>query len=69
MNETTLSVSGMSCRSCINHINRAVGKLGNIHAVNVDLRGRTVRIQHASAITGEQLAAAISGAGYPAKVG
>ena len=68
MNETTLSVTGMNCNSCVSRINRAVNGLEGIHAIDVDLRHGLVRIQHAPQVLAEQLAARVRSAGYPAEL-
>ncbi|MCA9686986.1 MAG: heavy-metal-associated domain-containing protein [Myxococcales bacterium] len=68
MNETTLSVTGMNCKSCVSRINNAVSGLAGIHAISVDLRQGRVHIQHASQVRAEQLAEQVTAAGYPATV-
>jgi copper chaperone len=67
MNETTLSVTGITCKSCINRINRAVSGLAGVESVDVDMRRGQVRIQHAPLVLAEQLAERLSAAGYPAE--
>ncbi|AUX48219.1 hypothetical protein SOCE26_097500 [Sorangium cellulosum] len=65
MEETTLRVDGMSCPSCIRHINSALCALDGIGKVDVRLREGTVVVQHdpASAPV-PALVEAVRGAGY-----
>lgn len=43
--ETTLSVTGMTCGSCVRHIQAALAQLGVEHAA-VDLSKQTVAVRH-----------------------
>jgi copper chaperone len=65
MQDTTLQVSGMTCRSCISHINRALTGLDGVREIEVQLRDGIVRVRHAAEVTAAQLAEAITEAGYP----
>ncbi|PRQ03920.1 heavy-metal-associated domain-containing protein [Enhygromyxa salina] len=67
MNTTTLQVSGMTCGSCIEHIERALADLRDVQDTEVDLANGVVRICHTDAVTADQLAARISAAGYPSR--
>ncbi|WP_433931060.1 heavy-metal-associated domain-containing protein [Sorangium cellulosum] len=65
MEETILHVDGMSCPSCIRHIDSALRALDGIAKVEVRLREGTVVVRHdpASAPV-DALAEAVRGAGY-----
>lgn len=65
MQDTTLQVSGMTCRSCIAHINRALSALDGVREIEVELRDGIVRVRHAPELTAAQLAERITAAGYP----
>lgn len=68
MKETTLQVDGMSCPSCVRHIDSALRELAGIDKVDVRLREGTVVVQHdpASAPV-DALVEAVCGAGYDAR--
>ncbi|HTN87222.1 MAG TPA: heavy-metal-associated domain-containing protein [Sorangium sp.] len=65
MKETILQVDGMSCPSCIRHIDSALRELDGVDKVDVRLREGTVVVRHdpASAPV-DALADAVRGAGY-----
>ncbi|WP_437934480.1 heavy-metal-associated domain-containing protein [Sorangium sp. So ce341] len=65
MKETTLKVDGMSCPSCIRHIDSALRELGGVDKVDVRLREGTVVVQHDPAsVPVDALVEAVRGAGY-----
>ncbi|WP_437621934.1 heavy-metal-associated domain-containing protein [Sorangium sp. So ce1151] len=65
MKETILHVDGMSCPSCIRHIDSALRELDGVEKVDVRLREGTVVVRHdpASAPV-DALVEAVRGAGY-----
>jgi copper chaperone len=65
MKETILQVDGMSCPSCIRHIDGALRALDGIAQVDVRLREGTVVVRHdpASAPV-DALVEAVRSAGY-----
>lgn len=65
MTKTTLSVSGMTCSSCVAHVTDALSFQG-IGAVDVNLASGSVAIEHASTIAPSRLIAALAAAGYDA---
>lgn len=68
MKETLLEVDGMSCPSCVRHINSALCDLDGIAEVDVKLRERTVRVTHdASSAPTSALVEALRGAGYASR--
>ncbi|WP_437937108.1 heavy-metal-associated domain-containing protein [Sorangium sp. So ce341] len=65
MKETTLQVGGMSCPSCVRHIDGALRALDGIAKVDVRLREGTVVVQHDPARAPvDALVEAVRGAGY-----
>ena len=66
--ETTLNVAGMTCRSCILHVNEALRRLEGVDGVAVQLADGTVRVRHDPAQASvAQLIDALAGAGYEAR--
>lgn len=61
-----LKVTGMTCNHCISMVNKAVAKLQSDAKVTVDLAKQLVDIE--SALTADDLIAALDEAGYPAVV-
>lgn len=68
MERTTLNVKGMSCPSCIRHIDAALKEVPGVAAVDVRLSEGRVEVDHQDAIDPETLAAAVHRAGYPTRV-
>lgn len=67
MQDTTLTVSGMTCKSCVGRVDRALRSLDGVRDVAVELRTGTVRIRHAPDLTATALAEKVSQAGYPSR--
>lgn len=67
--ETILDVAGMSCPSCVRHINDALGDLAGVSGVDVRLDDGTVRVRHDPAASPvERLIGALGEAGYEASI-
>ena len=61
----TLTVNGMTCGSCVRHINAAIRALAGVVDVEVDLRGQNVSVDFDPArATLDQISAAIQVVGY-----
>jgi copper chaperone CopZ len=67
MQDTTLQVSGMTCKGCVARVARALEQTAGVQAVEIDLRGGLARIRHAPELTVTQLAARVTEVGYPAR--
>jgi copper chaperone CopZ len=67
MQDTTLQVSGMTCKSCVARVNRALSGLDGVREIEVELGRGMVRIRHAPELTAMQLAERVSKAGYPSR--
>lgn len=62
-----LDIEGMTCASCVNRVEKKLGKLNGVHAlVNLPLESAHVTVP--AGITDEQLVATVNAAGYKAKV-
>lgn len=65
MTKTVLHVEGMSCEHCVRAVKGAVGALGGVSGVEVDLKGKTVTVEHdAAQATVEQIKTEIEEQGY-----
>ncbi len=63
--ETMLHVTGMTCPSCVRHIDGAVRALDGVADVQVNLRQGAVRVRHDSAVASvAALVDVIRDAGY-----
>ncbi|HMB95951.1 MAG TPA: cation transporter, partial [Tepidisphaeraceae bacterium] len=66
--ETSLQVNGMTCASCVSHVQSAAAKTAGVQSASVNLaRGRAVVQFDPTRTSPEQIAAAISNVGYPAQ--
>lgn len=65
MEKTVLKVEGMSCSHCENAVKKAVGSLDGVGSVSVDLKAKTVTVEHdPSKATVDQIKNAIEDQGY-----
>jgi Cu+-exporting ATPase len=63
-----LDVSGMDCASCVSHVSKAAASLPGVRKADVNLaRGRAVIQFDPDQVAPEQIASAITQAGYPSK--
>jgi len=65
---TMLGVRGMSCASCVRHVEDALRSVPGVHAVAVDLGSATARVTHAPGVDVDAMITAIDEAGYEAGV-
>ena len=61
---TRLKVKGMSCQHCVMSVTKALGQLGGIKNVQVDLAKGEVRFDNTKEVGPSQIEKAISDAGY-----
>ena len=67
--ETVLDVDGMSCMSCVRHVEGALRKLEGVDAIEVKLREGKVRVQHdPSKASVKEMIASLDDAGYESRV-
>ncbi|NLT38859.1 MAG: copper chaperone CopZ [Clostridiales bacterium] len=65
MEKSVLKVEGMSCEHCVRAITKAVGALPGVGSVAVDLKARTVTVEHDPAQTAlPKIKAEIEDQGY-----
>lgn len=63
--DTILNVPGMSCQSCVRHINEALGELDGVAKVEVRLSDGKVLVRHdQNTATVNHMIAALREAGY-----
>ncbi|MEB7504174.1 heavy metal translocating P-type ATPase [Arthrobacter koreensis] len=65
--EVSLDIQGMTCASCVNRVERKLGRIEGVQAsVNLPLNSASVKVP--AGVTDEQLVATVEAAGYQAKV-
>lgn len=63
--ETLLNVEGMTCSSCVHHVEEALRDLEGVGSIQVKLADGTVRVQHnPSEASVAQMIQALGDAGY-----
>jgi Cu+-exporting ATPase len=62
--EQNLSITGMTCASCVGRVEKALAKLPGVHGVSVNLATERATVQAASAVTLQAIKAAVEKAGY-----
>ncbi|WP_347265626.1 heavy metal translocating P-type ATPase [Paracoccus sp. (in: a-proteobacteria)] len=66
--ETRLTVEGMSCASCTGRVEKALAALPGVASAQVNLATGSARVQHSAAVSPQALADTVTAAGYPAHV-
>lgn len=64
--ETLLAVEGMSCSSCVRHVEGALRTLAGVEKVEVRLRSGEVRVEHDPSASMQEMVEALGEAGYAA---
>lgn len=64
MTTTTLTVSGMTCGHCVNHVTTALKELDGVTNVEVELEGGRVSIESETELESSVITAAVTAAGY-----
>ncbi|SET80624.1 heavy metal translocating P-type ATPase [Paracoccus homiensis] len=67
LSETRLAVQDMSCASCVGRIERALTAVPGVVQAQVNLPSRRATIRHLDGLRAGDLAAVVTGAGYPAR--
>jgi Cu+-exporting ATPase len=62
----TLSVTGMTCASCVRRVERALGRVEGVETANVNFAAETARVTVGAPVPIEALIAAVEKAGYRA---
>src|SRR6187551_1323162 len=64
--EATLDVSGMTCASCVSHVEKAARRVGGVESCDVNLAMGRARVRFNSGKTSpDVIAQAVTDAGYP----
>lgn len=67
--EATLSISSMSCASCVGRVDKAIAAIPGVIGGAVNLATETAKVTYlADAVTPSQIATAVTDAGYAARV-
>ena len=61
---TTLTITGMSCASCVKHVTTALQRVPGVRSATVDLRTGTATVVHQAQVAPAALAAAVTEEGY-----
>ena len=64
MAKSIINVDGMSCEHCVNAITKAVGVLDGVSDVAVDLKAKTVTVEHDPALALKKIKSEIEDQGY-----
>jgi len=59
-----ISIEGMSCGHCANHVKGALAELAGVNKVNVNLEEKHAIVELAADVTDEAIKAAIDEVGY-----
>ncbi len=59
-----ISIEGMSCEHCVNHVTTALEELAGVSKVEVNLAAKNANIEASQEISDEDINAAIDEAGY-----
>lgn len=68
MEKLTLAIEGMSCGHCVARVRQTLATTPGVHVEAVSVGAASLSYD-ASTISPEQIASAVSAAGYPAHVG
>lgn len=66
MSETQLAIQGMTCASCVLHVEKAIAKVPGVSRVEVNLATEKARVMHEDSATPERMIEAVEAAGYEA---
>jgi len=67
MPQINLSVQGMTCGSCVNHVSKALAALNGVESVHVDLQSGRVHVSRTSNQS-DDLIHALDEVGYPSSL-
>jgi copper chaperone CopZ len=68
VSRTIMQVANLSCISCLANIEEALRTIPGTIGMTGDLTTGLVAVDHLGSLSGDQIAAAISGIGYPARI-
>jgi copper chaperone CopZ len=64
---TTLEIQGVECEGCAGSARAALAKLDGVGEARFDIPGKTVTVSHDAAVGREEVARALTAAGFPAR--
>ncbi|BAE86298.1 heavy-metal-associated domain-containing protein [Desulfitobacterium hafniense] len=59
-----VSIEGMSCGHCVNHVREALGELKGVTNVEVSLEGKYATLEASENVSDEAIKAAVDEVGY-----
>ncbi|NLP43159.1 MAG: heavy-metal-associated domain-containing protein [Peptococcaceae bacterium] len=62
-----ISIEGMSCGHCVNHVKEALSELAGVTAVEVNLEAKSAVIEASAEVKDEDIKSAIDDVGYEVK--
>ena len=68
MASLSLQISGMTCSHCQAKVERALQSVAGVTSATVDLSAGSAEVDTTGGVTGDQLVAAVTRAGYRASV-
>ena len=68
METINLTVSGMTCGSCVKHVEKAISSIAGVERVEVDIASGAVKVEGNVSQKVNEIIAALEEDGYPAKV-
>lgn len=65
--ETKLTVTGMTCGMCVQHVTKALQSVAGVQEATVDLASGAAKVQHDAGTNAAQLIEAVTEEGYGAQ--
>ena len=65
--EVQLSIEGMTCASCVRHVEKALQSVSGVEKASVNLATERAAVVAGNTVSLESLIAAVEGAGYHAR--
>lgn len=66
MNNTTLSIEGMSCNHCVRSVTEALKNVSGVTSAEVNLDAKEARVEHIAEVSPQSLIEAVEEEGYQA---
>ena len=67
MNETRIVAPDIVCEGCAGAIKNALGQIGGVAAVEVDVETKSVSVRHDKEVSREKIIEILDDAGFPAE--
>lgn len=62
--QKTLTIGGMACKTCVQHVQNALSNINGVEKVKVNLKENSATLKVSDTVTDEELIAAVERAGY-----